>query len=411
MTLDIESIRDDFPILERRLPNGKQLVYFDNAATSQKPQCVIDAMSEYYSEYNSNAHRANHTLADEATTALEDARESISSYFGTSPDQMIYTSGATEAINLVSYGWARENLSEHDVVVITEMEHHADIVPWQQLSKEKGVEIRYVPIDTASFTLDMQAFEVAAEGASLVCVVHTSNVLGIRNPIERIVELSHSNGARVLLDCAQGAPHERINFDESEVDFVAVSAHKMGGPTGIGCLLVKRDAMQQMGPFMTGGSMIKTVSTIGSTFQEGHAMFETGTPRIAEAIGWGSAVEWLDQFDMEEVHSHINQIASWTAERISEINGITVYGDPSRHDSSGAVSFLHETIQSQDLALLLDEGGFAVRTGHHCAQPLMDALGVPSTNRASFWIYNTRDEAEAFVDHLRNVVERFSEKE
>tara|TARA_Y100000588_G_scaffold24925_1_gene24866 strand:- start:2031 stop:3266 length:1236 start_codon:yes stop_codon:yes gene_type:complete len=411
MTLDIESIRDDFPILERRLPNGKQLVYFDNAATSQKPQCVIDAMSEYYSEYNSNAHRANHTLADEATTALEDARESISSYFGTSPDQMIYTSGATEAINLVSYGWARENLSEHDVVVITEMEHHADIVPWQQLSKEKGVEIRYVPIDTASFTLDMQAFEVAAEGASLVCVVHTSNVLGIRNPIERIVELSHSNGARVLLDCAQGAPHERINFDESEVDFVAVSAHKMGGPTGIGCLLVKRDAMQQMGPFMTGGSMIKTVSTIGSTFQEGHAMFETGTPRIAEAIGWGSAVEWLDQFDMEEVHSHINQIASWTAERISEINGITVYGDPSRHDSSGAVSFLHETIQSQDLALLLDEGGFAVRTGHHCAQPLMDALGVPSTNRASFWIYNTMDEAEAFVEHLRNVVERFSEKE
>ena len=408
MTLDIGAIRGDFPILERRLPNGKQLVYFDNAATSQKPQCVIDAMSEYYSRYNSNAHRANHTLADEATTALEDARESISSYFGTSPDQMIYTSGATEAINLVSYGWARENLSEGDVVVITEMEHHADIVPWQQLSKEKGVEVRYVPIDTESFTLDMQAFEVAAEGASLVCVVHTSNVLGIRNPVERIVEISHSNGARVLLDCAQGAPHERINFDESRVDFVAVSAHKMGGPTGIGCLLVKRDAMDQMGPFMTGGSMIKTVSTMGSTFQEGHAMFETGTPRIAEAIGWGSAVEWLDQFDMEEVHSHINKIASWTAHRISEIDGITVYGDPSRDDSSGAVSFLHDTIQSQDLALLLDEGGFAVRTGHHCAQPLMDALGVPSTNRASFWIYNTMSEAEAFVEHLRNVVNRFS---
>ncbi len=411
MSLDLEAIRGDFPILERRLPNGKQLVYFDNAATSQKPQCVIDAMSEYYSEYNSNAHRANHTLADEATTALEDARASISSYFGTSPDQMIYTSGATEAINLVSYGWARENLSENDVVVVTEMEHHADIVPWQQLSKERGVEVRYVPIDTASFTLDMEAFEIAAKGASLVCVVHTSNVLGIRNPIERIVELSHNNGARVLLDCAQGAPHERINFDHSGVDFVAVSAHKMGGPTGIGCLLVKRDAMEQMGPFMTGGSMIKTVSTIGSTFQDGHAMFETGTPRIAEAIGWGAAVEWLGQFDMGEVHSHINHIASWTADRISQIDGITVYGDPSRHDSSGAVSFLHESIQSQDLALLLDEGGFAVRTGHHCAQPLMDALGVPSTNRASFWIYNTMGEAESFVQHLEYVVERFSEKQ
>jgi len=411
MALDVEAIRRDFPILDRLLPNGKQLVYFDNAATSQKPQCVIDSMSEYYRVYNSNAHRANHTLADEATTALEKARTSISSYFGTSPDQMIYTSGATEAINLVSFGWARENLSHDDVVVITEMEHHADIVPWQQLSKEKGIEVRYVPIDTKTFTLDMDAFEIAVEGAALVCVVHTSNVLGIRNPIERIVEISKSNGARVLLDCAQGAPHERIDFDASGVDFVAVSAHKMGGPTGIGCLLVKKDAMEQMGPFMTGGSMIKTVSTDGSTFQEGHAMFETGTPRIAEAIGWGAAVGWLEQFDMEEVHSHVNNIASWTAEKISEIDGITVYGDPSRKDSSGAVSFLHDDIQSQDLSILLDEGGFAVRTGHHCAQPLMDALGVPSTNRASFWIYNTMSEAESFVEHLRYVVERFSDNE
>ena len=411
MALDIDSIRGDFPILNRLLPNGKKLVYFDNAATSQKPRCVIDAMSQYYSEYNSNAHRANHTLADEATTALEEARNSISSYFGTSPDQMIYTSGATEAINLVSFGWARENLEKDDVVVITEMEHHADIVPWQQLSKEKGIEVRYVPIDTNSFTLDMQAFEVAVEGAALVCVVHTSNVLGIRNPIERIVEISHSNNARVLLDCAQGAPHERINFDDSRVDFVAVSAHKMGGPTGIGCLLVKKDAMDQMAPFMTGGSMIKTVTTNGSTFQEGHAMFETGTPRIAEAIGWGAAVDWLEQFDMVQVHSHINKIASWTAKNISEIDGITVYGDPTRQDSSGAVSFLHDSIQSQDLSILLDEGGFAVRTGHHCAQPLMDALGVPSTNRASFWIYNTMEEAESFVEHLRYVVERFSSSE
>ena len=410
MPLDVESIRADFPILGRKLPNGKQLVYFDNAATSQKPQCVIDAMSEYYSEYNSNAHRANHTLADEATTALEGARQSISTYFGTSPDQMVYTSGATEAINLVSYAWARENLSAEDVVVLTEMEHHADIVPWQQLSKEKGVEVRYVPIDTDSFTLDMDAFEVAMEGASLVCVVHTSNVLGIRNPIERIVELAHSQGARVLLDCAQSAPHERINFDDSGVDFVAISAHKMGGPTGIGCLLIKKDVMGQMGPFMTGGSMIKTVSTHGSTFQEGHALFETGTPRIAEAIGWGAAVGWLEQFDMKDIHSHVNRLASWTAGRISEIEGITVYGDPSRNDSSGAVSFLHDSIQSQDLALLLDEGGFAVRTGHHCAQPLMDALGVPSTNRASFWLYNTMGEAEAFVAHLSYVVDRFSDK-
>ena len=408
MALDIEAIRGDFPILGRTLPNGKKLVYFDNAATSQKPQSVIDAMSRYYEEYNSNAHRANHTLADEATTALESARERISSYFGTSPDQMIYTSGATEAINLVAYGWARENLGEGDVVVLTEMEHHADIVPWQQMSIDKGVEVRYVPIDTDSFTLDMEAFEVALEGASLVCVVHTSNVLGVRNPVEDIVEMSHSVGARVLIDCAQGAPHERIDFDSLGADFVAISAHKMAGPTGIGCILVKRDAMAEMGPFMTGGSMIKRVTTEGSTFQEGHAMFETGTPRIAEAIGWGAAVDWLDQFDMREIHDHINDVASWTAAQMREIPGIRIYGDPESEDSSGAVSFLHESIQSQDLALLLDEGGFAVRTGHHCAQPLMDALGVPSTNRASFWIYNTMSEAESFVEYLGQVVERFA---
>ena len=408
MTLDIDAIRADFPILERRLPNGKRLVYFDNAATSQKPQCVIDAMSEYYEQYNSNAHRANHTLADEATTALEGARDRISSYFGTSPEQMIYTSGATEAINLVAYGWARENLSEGDVVVLTEMEHHADIVPWQQMSVDIGIEVRYVPIDVESYTLDMDAFEVALNGASLVCVVHTSNVLGVRNPVEEIIEKSQAVGARVLIDCAQGAPHERIDFYSLKVDFVAISAHKMAGPTGIGCILVRRDAMEEMVPFMTGGSMIKRVTTKGSTFQEGHAMFETGTPRIAEAIGWGAAVEWLEQFDMEEVHEHINDIASWTASRMREIPGIRIYGDPGRDDSSGAVSFLHETIQSQDLALLLDEGGFAVRTGHHCAQPLMDALGVPSTNRASFWIYNTMDEAESFVYYLEEIVDRFA---
>ncbi|DAC35239.1 MAG TPA: aminotransferase class V-fold PLP-dependent enzyme [Candidatus Thalassarchaeaceae archaeon] len=408
MALDIQSIRADFPILERILPNGKKLVYFDNAATSQKPKCVIEAMTQYYEQYNSNAHRANHTLADEATAALENARLSISRYFGTSPANLIYTSGATEAINLAAYGWARYNLERDDVIVVTEMEHHADIVPWQEMSKEKGIELRYVPIDTKTFTLDMDAFEVALEGAKLVCVVHTSNVLGVRNPVEDIIEKSHAVGARVLIDCAQGAPHERIFFDNLGADFVAISAHKMAGPTGIGCLLVKSEAMEQMGPFMTGGSMIRRVTTEGSVFQEGHAMFETGTPRIAEAIGWGAAVEWLSQFDMREVHSHIQDIASWTADQMLEIPGIRVFGDPSLPGSSGAVSFLHDSIQSQDLAFLLDEGGFAVRTGHHCAQPLMDALGVPSTNRASFWIYNTLDEAQAFVSHLRYVCERFT---
>jgi cysteine desulfurase/selenocysteine lyase len=408
MVLDVGAVRADFPILNRILPNGKKLVYFDNAATSQKPKCVIDSMTEYYEQYNSNAHRANHTLADEATTALESARENISHFFGTSPENLIYTSGATEAINLVSYGWARYNLKEGDVIVLTEMEHHADIVPWQELSKEKGVEVRYVPIDNENFTLDMEAFEVALEGARLVCVTHTSNVLGIRNPVEQIIEMSKRSGAYVLLDCAQGATHEKINFDELNADFIAISAHKMAGPTGIGCLLATTERIAEMGPFMTGGHIIKKVTTEGSTFQNGHAMLETGTPRIAEAIGWGAAVEWLSKFEMKEVHDHIHKITSWVGKEMKKIPGIRIYGDPTNRNSSGTVSFLHESIQSQDLAMLLDEGGFAVRTGHHCAQPLMDALGVPSTNRASFWIYNTQEEVEEFVVYLRYICERFT---
>jgi len=405
--LDIDAIRADFPILGRVLPNGKNLVYFDNAATSQKPQCVIDAMSDFYENYNSNAHRANHTLADEASSALENARSQISNFFGAKPENMIYTSGATEAINLVSYGWAKNNLHNGDVIVITEMEHHADIVPWQELSKEKGVEVRYVPINNETFVLDMEAFEIALEGAKLVCVTHTSNVLGIRNPIEDIIKMSKKIGCKVLIDCAQGAPHEKINFETLGADFLAISAHKMAGPTGIGCLLTSIERIQEMGPFMTGGSMIKKVTTDGSTFKDGHAMFETGTPRIAEAIGWGAAVEWLEQFKMEDIHNHVHEIASFAGNEMEKIPGIKIFGDPSNKDSSGAVSFLHENIQSQDLALLLDQGGYAVRTGHHCAQPLMDALGVPSTNRASFWIYNTKEEVEGFINHLKYICEKF----
>ena len=406
--LDIEAIRKDFPILDRVLPNGKNLVYFDNAATSQKPQCVIDAMSNFYENYNSNAHRSNHTLADEASSALENARNQISNFFGAKPENMIYTSGATEAINLVSYGWAKNNLDNGDVIVITEMEHHADIVPWQELSKEKGVEVRYVPINNETFMLDMEAFEIALEGAALVCVTHTSNVLGIRNPIEEIVKMSKENNCKVLIDCAQGAPHEKINFENLGADFLAISAHKMAGPTGIGCLLTSNERIQEMGPFMTGGSMIKKVTTDGSTFKDGHAMFETGTPRIAEAIGWGAAVEWLEQFKMTDIHNHVHEIAAFAGKEMIKIPGIKIFGDPTNKDSSGAVSFLHDTIQSQDLALLLDQGGYAVRTGHHCAQPLMDALGVPSTNRASFWIYNTREEVEGFIAHLKYICERFA---
>ena len=404
---DVEGIRSDFPILGRILPNGKPLVYFDNAATSQKPNAVIDAMTTYYKMYNSNAHRGAHTLADEATTALEDARESIAAFFGATPSNLIYTSGTTEAINLVAYAWARKNLAEGDAVVLTEMEHHADIVPWQELSKEIGIELRYVPLDLEKMSLDMEAYKHALPGAALVCVVHTSNVLGTRNPIEEIIALAKASGARTLIDAAQGASHERINFEELGADFVTLSAHKMAGPTGIGGLLIANDALAQCGPFLTGGQMIRSVSTDGSVYRDGAALLETGTPRIAEAIGWGAAIDWLSKIDFDQMHDHIKALAMMAYEGMREIDGITLYSDPSRPGSSGTISFLHERIASDDLAMLLNEGGIALRTGQHCAQPLMDALGVASTNRISLWLYNTEEEIQSFLTHLRMVCERF----
>jgi cysteine desulfurase/selenocysteine lyase len=406
---DIRELRAEFPILSRVLPNGKPLVYFDNAATSQKPNVVIDAMSRYYKTYNSNAHRGAHTLADEATTALEAARQSIASFFGASPSNLIYTSGTTEAINLVAYAWARRNLSEGDAVVLTEMEHHADIVPWQELSKEIGIELRFVPLDLEHMCLDMGAYRHALQGAALVCVVHTSNVLGIRNPIEEIITLAKESGARILIDAAQGAAHERINFKELEADFVTLSAHKMAGPTGIGALLATNEALSQCGPFLTGGQMIQSVSTDGSIFRDGAALLETGTPRIAEAIGWGAAIDWLSKIDFNQMHDHIKDLAIMAFEGMSQIDGITIYSDPTRPGSSGTISFLHERIASDDLAMLLDEGGFALRTGQHCAQPLMDALGVASTNRISLWLYNTEEEVKSFLSYLRMICERFGQ--
>ncbi len=413
MALDIAAIRADFPILERKVAGGKPLVYLDNAATTQKPRQVIDAMSRFYENNNANVHRAVHTLAIESTEQYEGARETIAGWFGAKRENMVFTSGTTEAINLVAWGWARANLGEGDVVLLTEMEHHADIVPWQLLAEERGIEIRYVPIKTDDGTLDMDAFDATIDEASLVCVVHTSNVLGTSNPIERIIADSRTRGrggagAKVLIDCAQGAPHHRIDFAALGAEFVAISGHKMCGPTGIGCLLVDSDTMAEMVPFMSGGDMIEEVHLTHSTYQKGPQKFEAGTPKIAEAIGWGAAIDWLSQFNMTEVHAHCRGLGRWTAEQIRGIDGMTVHGEHDSDAGSGVVSFLHDRLHSEDLARLMDAGGFAMRTGHHCAQPLLRAFGVTSTNRVSFYLYNTHEEAAAFVEHLRDVVTRFA---
>jgi len=396
------ALRDDFPILQRKV-HGHPLVYLDNAATTQKPQVVIDAMSDYYSQSNANVHRAVHTLAGEATDGYEGCRTRLKTWFNA--ERAILTSGTTEAINLVAHAWGRANLTKDDAIVLTEMEHHSDIVPWQMLAEERGVEIRYVPV-LDDFTLDMEVFEASLVGAKLVCVVHTSNVLGVRNPLERIIKSAHAAGAKVLIDAAQGAPHVRIDFDAFGADFMAFSAHKMCGPTGIGALLVRPDAFEEMQPFMGGGDMIETVTTEGSTYQDNEHKFEAGTPRIAEAIGWNAAFGWMETLDLEKEHKRMLEIARYTAKELRGM-GMTVYG---RHDDgdSAVVSFLHPKLHSEDMAHLLDAVGYAVRTGHHCAQPLLNRLGISSTVRASYYFYNTMEEAEQFIAQLKIILERFA---
>ena len=413
MALNLEAIRADFPILSRVLPSGRPLVYLDNAATTQKPRQVIQAMTDYYEQHNSNVHRAVHTLAAEATAAYEGARITISDWFGLEPHRLLFTSGTTEAINLCAHAWGRSNLEKGDVVLLTEMEHHSDLIPWQMLAKDIGVELRFVPVDPETYTLDMDAFEATIGEAKFVGCVHTSNVLGVRNPVERIIELAKTRGnggegAVVLLDSAQAVAHDRLGFDAMGADFAACSAHKMCGPTGMGALLVSEDRIGEMTHFLGGGDMIEEAWLDHATYQPPPHRFEAGTPKIAEAIGWAAAIDYLSQFDMDEVRDHILDLARHTAAQLKQIDGITVYGDHEGDLGSGAVSFLHDTLHSEDLAHFLDAGGFAVRTGHHCAQPLMRRLGISATNRASFYLYNTVDEADAFVTHLKGVIDRLS---
>ena len=391
-------MKDDFPIFSREI-NGRPLVYLDNAATTQKPACVIDAMSDYYSSSNANVHRAVHTLAGEATEGYEECRRLLKSRYNC--DFAVITSGTTEAINLAARAWGEHNLKDGDAIVLTEMEHHSDIVPWQMLAERIAVELRFVPVENGE--LDIDALKVALDGAKLVCVVHTSNVLGVRNPVEEIIAMSKKVGARVLIDAAQGVPHELIDFKELGADFLAFSAHKMCGPTGIGALLISNDAFSEMEPFMGGGDMIETVTLEGSTYQSNEHKFEAGTPRIAEGFGWAAALEWISGVDLASHHSRLLEIAKRVAQNLSE-KGMTVYSTLNPGDAA-VVSFTHPTIHPEDFARLLDAQGIAVRTGHHCAQPLMDKLGVNGTIRASFYLYNDDSDAEIFLAGIDRVLE------
>jgi cysteine desulfurase/selenocysteine lyase len=403
---DVEEIRRDFPILGREV-NGRRLVYLDNAATSQKPRRVLDALMEYYEEHNANIHRGVHRLAEEATASYEEARQKIARFLGT-PDTtgLVFTRGTTEAINLVAHAWGRKFLREGDEVVLTEAEHHSNLVPWQLAARATGAKLRFVPI-LEDGTLDMEeaAKRLIGPRTRLVGCIHASNVLATINPVEKLAEQAHDVGALMLVDGAQSAPHLPVDVGALGCDFFACSGHKMLGPTGVGVLWGRAEILDEMDPFLGGGEMIREVHLDHSTWNDLPYKFEAGTMNIAQAVGLGAAVDYLDELGMQNVREHERHLGEYAYRRLSEIEGIIVYGP--EKDRTGLVSFSLPDVHPHDLSQLLDEEGVAIRSGHHCAQPLMRRLGVEATARASFYLYNTEEEVDALVEALVRAREFF----
>ena len=402
---DVEEIRHDFPILEREV-NGKPLVYLDNAATSQNPRQVIQTLTDYYERHNANVHRGVHRLAEEATVAYEDSRERVARFLG-APDSrgLIFTRGTTESINLVAHAWGRKNLREGDEVVLTEAEHHSNLVPWQLAARETGARLRFMPI-LDDGTLDMEEAErLIGPRTKLVSVIHASNVLGTINPVERLAELGRSAGALMLVDGAQSGPHLPVDIKALGCDFFACSGHKMLGPTGVGVLWGKPELLEQMDPFLGGGEMIREVHLDHSTWNDLPYKFEAGTMNIAQAIGFGAAVDYLDELGMENIREHEKQLGAYAYRRLSKIENLVLYGPD--EDRTGLVSFSLPDVHPHDLSQLMDEEGIAIRSGHHCCQPLMRRLGVAATARASFYLYNTEEEVDALVEALVRAREFF----
>ena len=398
----IEEIRGEFPILAREV-HGEPLAYLDNGATSQKPLAVIDALDRYWREHNANVHRGVHTLSEEATALYEGARDRLASHLGADRREVIFVRNATEALNLVAYSWARTNLAEGDRIVITEMEHHSNVVPWYQATQERGAHLDWAPI-TDDGRLDLDALAALLErGPKLVSVAHVSNVLGTINPISEIARMVHDAGALLVVDGAQAAPKLELDMAELGADFYAITAHKMYGPTGLGALFGRRELLEEMPPFVGGGSMIRKVTKELITWADLPAKFEGGTPPIAEAVGLGAAIEWIEELGLPAMHAAEAELTAYALERIAEVPGLTVFGPPAGDDRSGIVSFGMEGVHAHDISEILDRHGVAVRAGHHCAQVLMQRLGVPATTRASFAVYNTRAEVDRLIDSLLDV--------
>jgi len=403
-----EEIREDFPILARQV-HDKPLVYLDSAASSQKPNAVIEAMSDYYKMYHANVHRGVYELSEEATARMEKARVKVGRFINARRSkQVIFTRNTTESINLVAYSWGNTNITAHDVIVLTEMEHHSNLIPWQLLAQRTGARLEFVPVtDDGLLNPDVYT-QLLQLQPKLVAFAHMSNVLGTINPVQDMIVQAHAAGAIVLLDSAQGVPHMHVDVQALDVDFLCFSSHKMLGPTGIGVLYGKRELLEAMPPFMGGGSMIRKVELRHSTWDDLPWKFEAGTPAIAESIGLGVAVDYLNTLGMENVFKHEQEMTSYALERLQTIPGLTLYG-PDSSKRGGVISFTLADIHPHDLASILDqEMGVAIRAGHHCAQPLMERYSLAATARASFYVYTVQEDIDALVKGLRKALQIFN---
>lgn len=405
MSFDINKIRQDFPILNQKIYN-RPLVYFDNAATTQRPQQVIDALTRTYAEYYGNIHRAAHFLANKATMAYEETREKVRQLINAeNRDQIIFTKGATESINLVAFSYGEAFIQEGDEIIVSEMEHHSNIVPWQLMAARKKARIVMLPMDDHGRLLIEQLDSLITNRTRIIAVTHVSNVLGTINPVKLIIEKAHQHGVHVLIDGAQAVPHLRIDVQKLDADFYAFSAHKMYGPNGVGVLYGKKELLEQLPPYQGGGEMISEVSFAGTTYNELPYKFEAGTPNISGVIAFGAAIDYLLNIGIETVTDLEKEILEYATSLLIQIPGMKIYG--TQREKSGAISFNVEGVHFFDLGTMLDKFGIAVRTGHHCADPLMDHFGIQGTVRASFAFYNTTEEVDLFIEALKKVIQMF----
>lgn len=393
---DVERVRKDFPILQRKI-NGKQVIYLDSAATAQKPQAVIDTISNFYKNNNANVHRGLHTLSEESTNLYEGARKKIAKFINADYKETIFTRNASEGINLVAKSFVAPRVKKGDTILITEMEHHSNIVPWQMLVEEKGVKVEYIPF-TDEGVLDMKkAKELIAKKPVFFSLVHISNVLGTVNPVRELVELAHRYNVPVLIDGAQSVPHRRVDVKELDCDFLVFSSHKMCGPSGIGVLYGKKEILEKMKPFLGGGDMIKEVSYKEFSTNDLPWKFEAGTPNIEGAVGLGAAVDYLESIGMENIENHVKEITRYALEKLSKVKNVKIIGPK---DRAGVIAFNLGDMHSHDVTTILDEDGIATRAGHHCAQPLVEKLGLASAARASFYLYTKKEDIDELVRSL-----------